>query len=309
MTKIKDSIDESSIRKVARRGISNETRAVTRIKFHEKDCVPANGLFIGHLESVSVDISNSDKIKAFPNMDVPRLVFHFESNHAKQSERRYYGHTIWPVESSIDTIPGGRREAAVNNVLNIIKHFLDVFYLNGRELTIEEEEALTLDFIDYDETGAYIPVKAEEVLASYRKIFENAAAMLNGTFGLEEGETPKPCYKTADGKFIPIWMKLLRHVKNRDGEWKNVGLNGDLAFSLNIGSGLIEKVNGQNPPVTLRINFARESITPKNTEVKKPTLAGVTTGISGTIIANNVPIMGAQQNDAYISASEDEMPF
>ena len=32
-----------------RRGISNKTVAAARLKFHEKDASPANGLFMAHL--------------------------------------------------------------------------------------------------------------------------------------------------------------------------------------------------------------------------------------------------------------------
>lgn len=308
MTETKDVASAQATKKVLRRGISNETQAVSRIKFHEKDSVPANGLFVGHLENVTVDWSSSDKSADFPNMSIPRLTFHFESNHAKQAERRYYGHTLWPIGSSIETMYGGSRGFVVDYVFNTIKHFLDVFYLNGRKLTDEEIEALSLDFVDCDEDGAYVPVEAEEVIASYRKVFENAAAMFNGTFGLKEGETAKPCYKTADGKMIPIWMKLLRHVKDKNNKWRNVGTKGDLAFTSNPGAGLIEKVSGQNPPAILRINVARESITPKETEDKTPTVGVMQGTMPGTIIAGNVPAMGAAPSQAYNDA-QGEMPF
>ena len=43
--------------KKARRGVSNQTKAVAQLRFHEKDASTQNGLFIGHLENVSVDWS------------------------------------------------------------------------------------------------------------------------------------------------------------------------------------------------------------------------------------------------------------
>lgn len=308
---------QAAKKKVLRRGVTNETRSVNRIKFHEKDSVPNTGLFIGHLENVTVEWSSSDKNQDFPNINVPRLVFHFESNHSKIAERRYYGHTLWARASSIDTIPGGKHAMWVDGVFATIKHFLEVYYLNGRTLTSEEEEALSLDFFDYDENGNYIPVEQDEVIASYHKVFENAAAMFNGTYNLKDGDTPKPCYKSADGKLIPIWMKLLRHTKGKDGKWYNVQPNGDLGFTNSPDSGLIEKINGQNPPAILRINVARESITPKQTQPQNPTI-GIRNpnNMVGTIVApTGVPAMGASQTDAYIAAQnptisgEDNMPF
>lgn len=294
--------------KKIRRGISNETKALTRIKFHEKDATN-NGLFIGHLESVSVDWSASEKSKSFPNMNMPRLTFHFESNHAKVAERRYLGHTMWPVESSVETIPGGRRQIAVDSILNGIKHILDVYYLKGRELTDTEEEALTLSFVDFDEEGNYIPVEPEDVLNGYRKIFENAAAMLNGTWSSPEQEaTGKPCYKTADGKFIPVWMKLLRHTKGRDGKWYNVGLSGELDFTGNPGNGWIEPVQGQNPPKVLRLDLAKESITPKQTD-RIPNVGVVNPAALGGVVAPAIaPAVDNQVAGAYADAG-GEMPF
>ena len=58
--------------KKIRRGVSNKTQAVAQLKFHEKDAAQ-NGLFVGHLEEVRVDWSNSEDSKDFPSMAVPRL--------------------------------------------------------------------------------------------------------------------------------------------------------------------------------------------------------------------------------------------
>lgn len=294
--------------KKLRRGVSNKTQAVSQLRFHEKDAAQ-NGLFIGHLESVSVDWSQSENSKSFPNMKVPRFTLHFESNHPNINERRHVYQTLFPVESNIDTIPGGKDEWQVNNVLNWIKHVFDVFYLKGRELTEAEEDALSLPFMDYDDEGNYIAVDPEEVLAGYRQLFENAAAMLNGSYNLADGETAKPVYKTSDGKAINIWMKLLRH-KKRKGEWVNVAQNGELGFDTFIGNGCIEIMKGQNPPAILRLDLAKESITPK--EVKKAPNLGVAPMnpmMGGGVVAGaGVPSMGAQGSEAF-NAAQDDMPF
>lgn len=289
-----------------RRGVSNKTQAVAQLKFHEKDAAQ-NGLFVGHLEEVTVQWSTNEDSKSFPGLSVPRLTFHFESNHANVSERRHVYQTLFPVESNVLTIPGGKEEWKVNNVFNWIKHILDVFYLKGRELTEAEENALSLDFEDYNDNGEYIAVDPETVIASYRFIFDNVAAMLNGSFNIKEGETAKPCYKTADGKIIPCWLKLLRHKRVKNN-WVNVTSNGDLGFDGFIGSGVVELVKRDCPPSVLRIDLAKESITPKETK-KMPSIGAPSSPMGmGSVMPGNMPFNDNPANDAFNDASSD-MPF
>ena len=297
--------------KKVRRGVSNKTQAVTQLKFHEKDAAQ-NGLFVGHLEEVRVDWSNSEDSKDFPSMAVPRLTIHFASNHPNVSERRHVYQTLFPIPSNVNTIPGGSEEWKVNNVFNWIKHILDVFYLKGRELTEAEEEALSLPFDDTDDNGEYVVVDTEDVLAGYRAIFEATASMLNGEFNLADGDTPKPCFKTADGKFVPCWIKLLRH-KKRKNDWINVTQNGDLGFDTFIGNGVVELLKKDMPPTVLRIDHARESITPK--EVKKlPTIGAPNMSIPGMggVVANNpMGDVSGMYNPSFdaSSAANGDMPF
>lgn len=297
--------------KKVRRGVSNKTQAVTQLKFHEKDAAQ-NGLFVGHLEEVRVDWSNSEDSKDFPSMAVPRLTIHFASNHTNASERRHVYQTLFPIPSNVNTIPGGSEEWKVNNVFNWIKHILDVFYLKGRELTEAEEEALSLPFDDTDDNGEYVVVDTEDVLAGYRAIFEATASMLNGEFNLADGDTPKACFKTADGKFVPCWIKLLRH-KKRKNDWINVTQNGDLGFDTFIGNGVVELLKKDMPPTVLRIDHARESITPK--EVKKlPTIGAPNMSIPGMggVVANNpMGDVSGMYNPSFdaSSAANGDMPF
>ena len=297
--------------KKVRRGVSNKTQAVTQLKFHEKDAAQ-NGLFVGHLEEVRVDWSNNEDSKDFPSMAVPRLTIHFASNHTNASERRHVYQTLFPIPSNVNTIPGGSEEWKVNNVFNWIKHILDVFYLKGRELTEAEEEALSLPFDDTDDNGEYVVVDTEDVLAGYRAIFEATASMLNGEFNLADGDTPKPCFKTADGKFVPCWIKLLRH-KKRKNDWINVTQNGDLGFDTFIGNGVVELLKKDMPPTVLRIDHARESITPK--EVKKlPTIGAPNMSIPGMggVVANNpMGDVSGMYNPSFdaSSAANGDMPF
>lgn len=298
------------IAKKLRRGISNATQATTNLKFSEKDAAN-NGLFLGSLAEVRVDYSTNAESKDFPGIPVPRLTFHFVSTHKDDKEKRHVYQTLFPVPSNVDTIPKGKDDWKVNAVFNWVKHVLDVFYLKGRELTEEEEEALTLPFEDFDEEFNYVAVSTEDVVAGYRVVFENAAAMLNGKFKLEEGEVAKPCYKNANGVPVIVWMKLLRHIKNRKGEWTNVA-NGDLGFGTFIGAGVLEAYVDKKLPSILSIDVSKESITPKETK-KVPTIGGPApmVGMGGVVIPgmgmNNAGV-GGDTFDATAEAGE-VMPF
>ena len=295
--------------KKARRGVSNQTKAVAQLRFHEKDASQANGLFVGHLESVTVDWSINAESKQFTGMKVPRVTLHFASNHTVATEQRHAYYTINPVESNVKTIPNGIEEWKVNNVFNWFKHMLDIFYLKGREMTEEEENALALPFEDFDENGEYITVEPEEVIAGYQFIFENFAAMMNGSFGLADGAVAKPCYKTADGKILPCWLKLLRHKKVK-GEWKNVAQNGELGFDSFIGNGVVEIIKRDCPPTILKVDLAKESITPK--EVKKTPSIGApgmgAPGMGGVMPGNPMDMGAGGFNGAAADAASD-MPF
>ena len=313
---------QGAAKKVNRRGINNNTQAVSRLKFHEKDAAQ-NGLFMAHLDSVSVEWSQSADGNSFAGLKMPRLVFTFASNHTDAKERRYAVKTLFPIESNVDTIPNGDKAWQVDNVLNTIKHILDVFYFKGREMTIEEEDALTLDFVDFteDENGnvEYEAVDAQAVLDGYRKMFDNAAAMLNGQFNLADGAVAKPCFKDANGKFINCWIKLLRATRNRKGDWVDVDRSKDLQFTSFVGSGAIELVKMKEgkilPPVILAIDKVKESITPKQTN-KTPTVGvpGIP-GMPGMTGGAVVPPVGgefaggAPAGAGFDPTATDDLPF
>lgn len=309
MTTDKENVTAGSAQptvKKARRGVNNATKAVAQLRFHEKDAAQ-NMLFVGHLDSVSVDWSTNADGKTFTGMAVPRVTIHVASNHNVATEQRHNYYTINPVESNVLTIPGGAEEWKVNSVFNWIKHVLDVFYLKGREMTEAEEAALTLPFEDYDDAGNYIAVDPEDVIAGYRYIFENFVAMMNGQWNLEEGAVAKPCYKTADGKFIPTWIKLLRYKKVKN-EWKAVAQNGELGFDSFLGNGVFELLKKDQMPLILRVDLARESITPKETK-KQPSIGmpGMSNAMGG--VMPSAPMdMGAPANSAF-DAANSEMPF
>lgn len=292
-----------------RRGVSNETKAVSQLKFHEKDAAQ-NGLFIGHLEDVTLNWAVAKEGTSFAGLKMPYLTFHFASNHANINEQRHVYNSLFPIESNIATIPGGTDEWRVNNVLNWIKHMLDVYYLKGRLMTEEEEDALALPFCDYDDNNEYVMVDPQTVLDSYGAVFSNTVAMLNGTLNLKDGETPKCAYKDANGKPITVWMKLLRHRKAKKG-WVNVTPNGDLGFDSFIGAGAIEIFKGNGTlPTVLRLDLSKESITPKDTK-KEPTLGGqgVPGMMPGAVMPGMMPAGVPTENSAFTAAGVDDMPF
>lgn len=289
--------------KKRKRGVNNQTQATAQLRFHEKDAA-RNGLFIGQLESISVEYSVNADGKQFTGMKMPRLELHFTSRHAKYEEKRHLRHSIFPVESNVNTIPNGSEDWKVNNVFNWVKHILDVFYLKGRQMTELEEDALSLNFEDYDDEGNYIPVSPEEVLDAYATFFNNVVAMMDGRFNLADGETPKPCYKDANGKPLAVWMKLLR-AKKRKGDWVHVGQNGELDFDQFIGAGVIELVVPNKDPMVLRIDLAKESITPK--DVKKTPTVGVP-AMGGVPVPGDMGVGMPIDNSAF-SAAGEEMPF
>ena len=305
MTDVKSKVNgataEAPVKKV-RRGVSNETQATSKLRFHEKDAAP-NRLFMAHLHSVSVAWSEGGEGKQFEGEKIPRLVFEFASNTKDATQRRYVDKTLFPVESSVETIPGGDKDWQVNAVLTWIKHILDIYYLNGRPLTEEEEDALSLPFVDFDDEGNYVSVDVKEVLSGYAQLFNNVAAIMNGTFNLADGETPKPCFRDANGAFIRCWIKLLRHIKAK-GEWKNVS-NGDLSFTQFVGTGAIELAPQANSqPKILSVDESKESITPK--EIKKaPSIPGMADMAGGVMAGTGIP---ATNSSAYQEAA-DEMPF
>ena len=290
---------------IKKRGINNSTQAVSQLRFHERDAAK-NGLFIGCLADVNVAWStNKDS-----GIASPRLVFHFTSMHENAAEKRHVYHSVNFVESNVDTIPGGQAEWRVNAVFSWIKHFLDVLYLKGRELTPQEEAALELSFVDYDSEGNYEPVDVEVVVNAYRVLFENVASMFNGTFNLKEGAVAKPTFKTADGKPIVVWMKLLRCQKvkkNSTFVWKNINNSGDLSFAPFVGNGAIEIMQPNVQPKVLQIDLAKESIVPK--EVDKAPVNPIIPNMP--TMGNVAPQFTPMDNSAYTDAGvgADGMPF
>lgn len=290
--------------KVNRRGLGS-ARGTQRMKFSHEHAMP-NGLFMAHLDSVAVSsiLIGEDKtgLPSFNGMQIPRIALTFASNEAEANKRHYVTLSFTAVESNVDTIPGGSKEWTVNVILDWFKHILDVYYLKGRELTQEEEEALSLSFTDFDENGEYTPVDVEEVVAGWRTLFENFANML------ETAKNGAPIYKTADGKNISVWIKLIRYNKTVKNGWKPVVQSGDLTFPTFVGEGCIEIFNQQSKPA-IRLDAVKEAIKPMNLEANRPKTPNMPMmpGMGGGVPAGD-PMDGGFDAGLNAEAATD-MPF
>lgn len=296
-----------STNKKKRRGINNDTRSTSRLKFDERrDMNKSNGLFVGHLDSVEIQwatIGEEASIQQFAGLAIPSLVLTFASNHKDLVERRYVTHRMMPAESNALTIPGGEQAWKVDSVLGWMKHVIDVFVLKGRSMTEEEEDMLTLPFDDTDDDGNYTPVEAEEVINGWKVLFENFVKILNN-----DG---KPYYKDAKGNFIHIWMKLLRFTKVKN-TWRPViggkTTSGDLGFTSFVNEGCIEIYHDDRMPL-LKIDVAKESVTYKET-AKAPTTPAIPA--MGAPMGGVMPNFAEQPNEPspfMATNPADDMPF
>lgn len=303
-----ESANAGTTKPVSRRGVGNQTRGTTRLKFDNRDAQP-NGLFLGHLNSVEVrEITIGEDTTGMPSfngLSIPKIVFTFSSNEADASKRRYVILQFNAIESNADTIPGGKKEWTINQVFDYFKHFLNVYVLKGREMTPEEEAALSLSYEDFDEEGQYVPVDSETVIAGWRSLFENYATMLN------KGRDSEPVYKTKEGKPIAIWMKLLRYVKSRKKDWQAVN-NGDLSFPTFVGEGVIE-IFKQNAAPVLKVDIIREDIKPRQIDTPKaPNLGAPAMGSApmfGGGIPMGDPMMDANFDNNLRAQAADDLPF
>lgn len=297
-----------NVKKVNRRGVA-AARGTTRLKFsHEQ--AKQNGLFIGHLESVVVSMIQIGEDKtgmpSFNGLEIPKIVLTFASNDPEVSKRNYVSLQFTAVESNANTIPGGKDEWKVNTVFDWFKHILNVYVLKGRELTEDEANALTLSFEDFDEQGEYVPVEPEDVVAGWKTLFENFENIIN------RGRDGQPYYKSKDGKYIPVWIKLLRYIKTGKKGWQPVN-NGDLAFPSFVGEGCIE-VYKQNTPPSIRIDSIKEAIIPMNVEKAKapnmptPGMGGVAAPAMGGVPVVD-PMVGAGNFNGIATEAADDMPF
>ena len=308
---VKEEVATVETKKVMRRGLGN-ARGTDRLKFSHELANPKTGLFTAHLDSVLVSMvkigDDTTGMPSFNGLEIPKIVFTFASNEPEVNRRHYIPLTLMAVESNVNTIPGGKEEWKINIVLNWLKHILDVFVLKGRDLTEEEESALQLPFIDFDENGDYVPVEPEVVIDGWKTLFENFENIL--VRGNEEGAY----YKTKDDKNIPIWIKIIRYYKSRNG-WQPV-TNGDLTFPNYVGQGCIELFKPNVLP-SIKVDTVKECILPMNIEKKKakePNMGGMSNAMPN--IGGGIPIdpmsagMGGMNDVMNIAADAgSDMPF
>lgn len=265
-----------------RRGVNNETRATSRLKFSHEDA-KANGLFIGHLDDITlsnVDMADNSAMVSFRGIPVKRLSIIFASNDESVNKRKYATLSFLPVESNVNTIPNGKEAWKVDHVLAYLKHLLDVFVLHGNPMPENMENLLSLDYEDFDENGEYLQVDAETVVNAWTKLFENFINIMN------TAKQGKPAYKDANGKPISIWFKLLRYVKNNKG-WTPIN-NEQLGFPTFVGEGVFE-IFVANVKPSIKLDVVREAIKPmEGIGRKKPNLN--IPGIGGGVVVT--PALG-----------------
>ena len=289
---------------VARRGIAT-ARGTQRLKFSHTDA-QKNGLFIAHLESVDVSTikvgEESTGLPSFNGMELPKLRFVFASNEPIESKRKYVTLSFTPAESNAETIEGGKSAWKVTSIFDWLKHLFNVFILKGREFTDEEAAALSLDFVDFDEYGQYVPVDPEVVVAAWAKLFNNVADIFNTS---KDG---KPCYKTATNGILPVWIKLIRYNKTNKNGWTAIA-NGELAFPAFVGEGYVELQRPNELP-TIRYNSVRECIMPMNIDSKK-TAKAPNLGVPGVPAIPGGVNLGSEMNGGFndfTSGVIDDMP-
>lgn len=298
------------VKKVNRRGISS-ARGTTRLKFSHELARP-NGLFIGHLDSVSVSMikigEDTTGMPSFNGLEIPKLVLTFASNEPEADKRHYVSLQFTAVESNANSIPGQKEAWKVDTVFDWLKHILNVYVLKGRELTEEEENALNLPFIDFDEDGNYVPVEPETVIAGWKALFENFENILN------RGNGGASYFKTKDGKDISVWMKLLRYIKKGKAGWSPIN-NGELAFPAFVGEGCIE-INKPNTVPSIRLNSVKEAIIPMRIEKPKapnmpaPGISGATAPAMGGIpVGDTMMGVGNGFNTGISAEAMEDMPF
>lgn len=289
-------------KKVKRRGISNETVSTSRLKFSHTDMKP-NGLFVAHLDDIQlneVDMKDDSAMVSFRGTKVNRLVITFASNEDDANKRKYVYLNFMPVESNVNTIPGGKEEWKVTRIFSYLKHILDVYVLHGNDMSPEMEDALSLDYDDTDEQGEYVNVPAETVAAAWNKLFTNFVNIMN------TAKDGKPAYKTSDNKFIPLWIKLIRYIKTSKG-WTPIA-NGQLSFPTYVGEGVIEIFQAKTVPL-IKVDPVREAIKPMNIEPAKKTPNMPMPGFGGV---NAGSVLGSEMAGAGFGGLDSgfgEMPI
>ena len=88
-----------------------------------------------------------------------------------------------------------------------------------------------------------------------------------------------------------------------------MGKDGARGFDGCSGIGVVELIRKDMPPAVLRVDLAKESITPKETK-KAPSIGAIGSNMAsmGGVMAGAPMNMGAPTNSAFAEAADD-MPF
>lgn len=298
------------------RGINNETRSTSRKKFQHTDAVKGVGLFLGNVDIRKEWVTFGEKeggSSQFMGCKVPKFVVEFSSLGDNPAEKKYAYINILPVESNVDTIPGGSKEWMFNQPIAIMKHILEVFVLKGRTFTEEELDMLEVTYEDFDEDGNFVPVEPEEVLKGWNIVFDNVIKLI------ETGNNGKSALLDVTGKPLEVWAKLLRYNKVK-GEWQPIQ-DGDLVFPRFVGEGIFEIVKRDKDTKlkkqpSMILDITKEAITPMNVEKKKPNIgigAGAGIPVGAGIIPPVAPTMGGNAGGfagAFAAGDgEGDLPF
>lgn len=308
--------------KVRRRGISNDTKGTTRKKFQHTDAIPGVGVFLGSFANLSMTFATitSGNLPSFTGHAIPKLHLDFVSLHQVASDRKYAPYDIFPIESNTDTIPGGSKEWTFKQVMDNIKHLLDVLVFKGRAMTEEEMDMLELGYCDYtiDEYDNYVyePVEAEDVIKAWQVLFENVIKIV------QTGNNGRSALLDNSGKPVEVWGKMIRYYKSK-GEWVSAASKsqeGDLVFPSFTGTGIFELVTKNkdtkkpNYPV-MSLDITKECIAPMNIAKKQPNLNSAPNMGGIGIGAGLVPPMANMGggNESFTSfqggGTDDNLPF
>lgn len=294
------------------RGINNSTRNTTRLKYDNRDASMANGLFLGMVHEIKLsNVTIGDETKgltSFNGLEVPVVKIVFKSPKEEESKKRFVEKTFMPVESNVDTIIDGKDEWKVTSMFEFMKHILMVIVTNGKDLTEEMEDLLTLPFEDSDENGNFIQLEPETIIEGYRYVFQNFVNIINN-----EGNP----YFIKNNKHVVYWIKLIRSYKSKTG-WKNNVKSGELSFPTYIGEGCIEAFKTGVEP-TLMINNLKERLiaVPDAPKQTKPNMFGgqnvgpVGSGVTMPNIQSQITDFNSQPIEGAPNFGDvaDDLPF
>lgn len=198
-----------------------------RLKF-KPDATVDNGLCRGTLINVEVTEAEvkSDSEWIFAGMTVPTLNFRFQNIPSKvDNHERFY--------TQRETIIANNMEEKVEDNLYdaMFKRITHIYNAFSKSPNFRKLTELT---VDCDRKSS-----PEEVIKAFKAFFEKVAKEFNG-----DGKKTNPVYKDKDGKFIPVWMKLIANYPEHRA----------YVFPNFVGEGFIEPIiSGVSPSIEIKV--------------------------------------------------------